>query len=436
MEKKIFTNTIYNEDCLNVLRRMPDNSVDAIVMDPPYQFTEKKTLTGFAKDKTSFEEIEFMSHGYDPAILDECLRVVKNVNITLFCSLKQLPMYFKYCEKKNIHCKIMIWGKTNPPPLCNGTYLSDTEYILHLSEGDKEAEFATDYYLTSTVKIAKTDPLYHPTTKPINILKDLIEAVSDEGDVILDPFMGSGSTAVACIETGRYFIGCEMEERYFNVCERKIDNALAENPEYTLTSCPLDGVDNETAALDAISDTIGDIDDGSVDMAYINLLDKNEIPYDLFDKLTCRWMKKPNMYLLVRDQQLIRLMPYFEDKGMSCNIITNLQNGKILSFLLFVRNKAYLWGTYHTKRKFFVDDRDLSLPNQDNIAYELMRRIITNSSKQGNTVFCYGGLGTCIEVCLRENRRFIAYDKDYSKILHYINTINTTDAADDELAAA
>lgn len=433
MTNNLKTNFIYNDDCLNTLRNMPDNSIDAIVTDPPYLFTEKEKITGLAAEKTIFTEIEFMSHGYNPAILDECVRVMKSINITLFSSLKQLSMYFEYFKDKNCSCQILTWCKTNPSPLCGGTYLSDTEYILHFHEGDGEITFITDHYLTPTVKIPKNDPLYHLTTKPINILKDLITAVSDEGDIILDPFMGSGSTAAACIETGRYFIGCELDAHYFNVCKMKISKAYEENPEYNLKSCLIESMDDETAKLDNTSDNTNDIENKSIDMAYIDIVDDSNIPYDLFNKLTQKWLKRPNMYIHLTSNQLIELLPYFEKQKMKCNIISNWQQNRT-TFLLFVRKHAKLYGTYKTKRKYYQDERDMTLPNQDNISYGLMQRLIINSSLPGEKIFCLGGLGTCISVCIKEKRRFIAYDKDYRKILQCIKKINISE--DDELQAA
>ena len=83
----IMTNRIYNMDCLEGLRRMPDNSVDLILTDPPYFFDTKKGKgTGIVKDSKYLKEIEYMTNGFDLRILDECVRVMKRINAFFFCS--------------------------------------------------------------------------------------------------------------------------------------------------------------------------------------------------------------------------------------------------------------------------------------------------------------------------------------------------------------
>ena len=94
--------------------------------------------------------------------------------------------------------------------------------------------------------------------------------------------------------------------------------------------------------------------------------------------------------------------------------------------MFFRKGGVKLYGTYHTKRKFFEDNRDMSLPYQDNIQQELMERIIINSSLSGETVFCSGGYGTSIKCCINMDRRYIAYEPDAHKLMHCIDAIEAT----------
>lgn len=177
----IMTNRIYNMDCLEGLRRMPDNSVDLILTDPPYFFDTKKGKgTGIVKDSKYLKEIEYMTNGFDLRILDECVRVMKKINAFFFCSREQIPMYIEYFSALGANIQLLTWSKTDVPPLCNGKYLSDTEYIIYAYESNTDERYTliTDHFITKKVRSNKNDPLYHPTKKPIDILSSLIQSAS------------------------------------------------------------------------------------------------------------------------------------------------------------------------------------------------------------------------------------------------------------------
>ncbi len=416
--KNMYTNRIYNGDALEVLKNIPDNSIDAVITDPPYIYSNKKEYSGIAAGIQTYQNIEFMSDGFDLRILDECLRVLKKINIVLFCSREQLPIYYRYFEHRHCESQLLLWCKNNPAPACCGKYLSDTEYILYFYESSVESHFVTDHYLMPAQRHSKNDPLYHPTKKPTEILRDLIMATTKEGDIVLDPFMGSGSTAVACIETGRYFAGCERSENYCSICEQRIAMALIDNPEYTLSSVPITTKDSEKIHSRSMLDTIPE---KSINMAYLDITDKGyNIPFDLFEVLAKRVMVKPHFYIMLTYEQLPRALLYFDSQNYKYDLIANWQKGKTTYLLYLRKGGVQLYGSYKSKRKYYEDTRDMSLPYQDNISCELMRQIILNSTLPGETVFCMGGFGTSIEVCMRENRRFIAYAENSKKINDYM----------------
>lgn len=417
------TNEIYNMDCLEGLRKMPDNSVDLILSDPPYFLETKKGKgTGVIKDSPYLKEIDCMCDGFDLRILDECMRVLRG-NAFFFCSKEQIPMYIEYFADTDMNVQVLTWSKTDAPPLCNGKYLSDTEYIIYAYRVDSADKYPliTDHFITKRVRGNRNDPLYHPCKKPIEILSALIRSTSKEGDIVLDMFAGSASTMVSCIETGRRYIGFELMEKYYNAGKKRIELALEEHPEYKLKSTYLvtksDSVFNgETSMFDVI-------DNGEIDLAILDICSNgNDIPYDFFEKVISK-QKKPNLYIMMDMSQFSDVLMYFVNQNYKYDIITNHQRDST-KYLLFLRKGGVkLYGTYHTKRKFFVDDRDMSLPCQDNIPHELMERIITNSSLPGETVFCSGGYGTSISCCIDMDRRYIAYEADTDKFLHCIDAI-------------
>ena len=221
---------LLNRDCLEVLKALPDNSVDLVVTDPPYEIGT--VGGGFVGKKKYFEELESIKDGFDSVILDELCRVMKKINCYFFCSQKQIiPLLDYFVKNKNCNWNLLTYHKTNPPPACGNKYLTDTEFILFFREkGVKiggKYETKKTYYVEPLNKKEK-DLYNHPTVKPLHIVENLILNSSEEGDVVIDPFMGSGTTGVAAKKLGRKFIGCELVEEYFNTSKDRIDNTTIE----------------------------------------------------------------------------------------------------------------------------------------------------------------------------------------------------------------
>ena len=134
-----------------------------------------------------------------------------------------------YFEDRGCVTDILTWHKTNPTPTCNNTYLSDTEDLIFAREKGAKlyGSYATKkkYYVTPTNK-ADNAKFGHPTIKPLDIIQNLVINSSLEGQVVCDPFMGSGTTGVACVNTGRQFIGMELDPGYFAISEKRINEAM------------------------------------------------------------------------------------------------------------------------------------------------------------------------------------------------------------------
>lgn len=217
-------------DCLELMKDIPDGSVDMILTDPPYEIETKGAGLYKQPDKRYVQDLESMKNGFSEKILDELCRVMKKINIYFFCSQKQIiPLLNYFVIKRQCNWNLISWHKTNPVPACGNKYLTDTEFILFFREkGVKvHGEFKTKFTYYVTPLNQKEKKKYgHPTIKPVEILKNFIVNSSLPHGVILDPFMGSGSTGVACVNTGRNFIGIELDAGYFEIAQQRINEAV------------------------------------------------------------------------------------------------------------------------------------------------------------------------------------------------------------------
>jgi len=231
-------NKISCMDCLEYLKTIPDNFVDLIVTDPPYNVSQKNNIKHGSLNVTkNFGDWDF---GFDPIpVLKELKRVLKPTGqIYVFCATKQIPIYMNVFENEWFFRNLLVWNKTNPAPRISKTnFLFANEYLLYaINEKGMPTKSTFNFnkqnemhniFITSTLQgkeRLKGDDrkAIHPTQKPLSILKRLIEISSNEGDIVLDPFMGVGSTAVACKKLGRNFIGCELSEEYYSISKIRL----------------------------------------------------------------------------------------------------------------------------------------------------------------------------------------------------------------------
>ena len=217
-------------DCLELMKDIPDGSVDLVLTDPPYIIETVGAGIYKQSDKQYVKEIDGIKDGFDEKVLDEICRVMKKINVYFFCSQKQIiPLIDYFVKKNNCNWNILSWHKSNPVPACGNKYLTDTEFVLFFREkgvkiyGEYETKFT--YYVTPLNQKDKKQ-YEHPTIKPIKILQNLIVNSTLENGVVLDCFMGSGSTGVACVNTNRRFIGIELDDKYFEIAKQRIDAAI------------------------------------------------------------------------------------------------------------------------------------------------------------------------------------------------------------------
>lgn len=223
-------NRIYNEDCLSGMKRIPDKSIDLIVTDPPYVIETSGAGIYKQADKQYVKELNGIKDGFDPRVLDEICRVMKKINVYFFCSQKQIiPLLDYFVKGKKCNWNLLTWHRQNPVPACGNKYLTDTDFCLFFREKGVRiyGEYSTKFTYYVTPINQKDKKLYgHPTIKPLPIIQNLITNSSQEGDVVLDPFLGSGTTAVAAASLGRRYIGFELDEGYCEVAQKRIDEVV------------------------------------------------------------------------------------------------------------------------------------------------------------------------------------------------------------------
>lgn len=256
---------IYNEDCYKAIKDIPDKSVDCIYVDIPYLYnqggsgnselgerTAKKRLElmgaydKYKNDNTTRKEalriakntqkkhLDFISieDGINYSILQEFVRVMKKINCFIWCSKLQIFDIMKFfigggIKDREIFFEILTWNKTNPTPTTNNSWLPDIEYCLYFRE--KGVPYNSGYelkskFFVSPANVRDKDKFAHPTIKPIELVKKHLLHTTQPNDIVLDCFLGSGTTAVACKDIGRHFLGFEIDKKWFDIAQNRLNN--------------------------------------------------------------------------------------------------------------------------------------------------------------------------------------------------------------------
>lgn len=210
--------TLYLGNCLEILPQL--GGADAVVTDPPYEFVPMGG--GMGGRRQVYKDIyrQNLHTGFNP----DCLLGVAD-SLTVFCAKAQIAELIAFGEANGFRWNISTFNKTNPTPLCGKNYLPDTEYIFHFW---RNCQLGGGYEDKSRFYVGPTsgNSQLHPTIKPVGLMQRLIRVATDREDpTILDPFMGSGTTGVACAKLGRRFVGIEIEPKYFEIACKRIDAA-------------------------------------------------------------------------------------------------------------------------------------------------------------------------------------------------------------------
>lgn len=227
-------NRIYNEDCLEGMKRIKSGSVDLLLTDPPYNISVKNNFKTMGRAGIDFGEWdkEFNQEEWIKSIKK---LLSKNGSAIIFNDWKNLGDIARSCEKEGLVIKDMLrWEKTNPMPRNRDRrYITDFECAVWVTNKNAKWVFnrqSESYQRPSFLHnvVGGKEKNGHPTQKPIKLMEDLIKIHSNEGDIVFDPFIGSGTTAIAAINTNRNFIGFELDETYFDLANERIKENVKE----------------------------------------------------------------------------------------------------------------------------------------------------------------------------------------------------------------
>lgn len=254
-------NTIQLGDCYELLKNIPDNSIDCIYVDVPYLYNsggsgkselsvraskEKMSLNGVdpmiydnnlsAKEnlriamnqKKAKKDIISISDGFDYKLfIKEAFRVMKVPNIFIWCSPLQIFEIMDELKKySNSTVAILVWCKSNPIPTTNNNWLSDVEYCLYLRDGIRlnDGYYLKSKWYLSPINQSDKSKFEHPTIKPLPLVERHIKHTTQENDIVLDCFCGSGTTCVACKNTNRRYIGIELNPKWYKIAVDRLNN--------------------------------------------------------------------------------------------------------------------------------------------------------------------------------------------------------------------
>lgn len=231
-------NKIYNEDCLEGMKKLEDNSIDLIVTDPPYLHVKggmksKKYNVGTWKgDSHMVTEMSDFDRDAIFNFLDLALTKLKKANLFIFCSKLQLLHYFEYIGKhKKLKYDLLVWDKVKYSMKSSKFYTSDIEYVVRIYQPGVSLNkvFVDDGSKSDIRHYLKRQAFERPkgnhsTMKPTEMLERFVRVASEEDDIVLDPFIGSGSTAIASLNNNRNYIGFELNREFYDLATDRINN--------------------------------------------------------------------------------------------------------------------------------------------------------------------------------------------------------------------
>lgn len=221
---------LYQGDCLEIMKDIPNESIDLILTDPSY-----KTITGGKNNGKNSKRPKGILNENNGLFqynsikisswLPEIYRILKEQShCYIFTNCLNLQEMLNESEKVGFKLhNLLVWEKNNCTP--SQYYMKNCEYVLFLRKG--KAKWINNIGDSKTVHKFNNiiGNKLHPTEKPVDLLEYYLLNSSEPKDIVFDPFMGSGSAGVACINTNRNFIGIELDEKYFQIAKDRIEQA-------------------------------------------------------------------------------------------------------------------------------------------------------------------------------------------------------------------
>lgn len=235
---------LFNEDCIAAMKQMRKNSIDLILTDPPYNLGNfmRKRDTNLKQMRENY----FGAAGWDDLSIDDwekCMqgffeqssRVLKYGGaMVVFMSIIKVETLVRIAETHKLYYKTTgIWHKNNPMPRnMNLHFVNSTEAWVyftnrkHTGTFNNNGKLLHDFFETPVAANGERKFGKHPTQKPVSLMEFFVRILSNEGEMVLDPFMGSGSTGVAAKRNNRGFTGIELNENYFRIATQRIQEII------------------------------------------------------------------------------------------------------------------------------------------------------------------------------------------------------------------
>jgi site-specific DNA-methyltransferase (adenine-specific) len=223
--------TLYLGDCRDVLPTL--GKVDAVVTDPPYAISVAgsknagprgtRRLDFFAGDSDWASMNCLVADAVDAAL------ALSPISFAAWCGHRQIGFITEALEAAGYSTRLMFWRKKCPPPACPGAgFASAVECCVYGYKPGRAwngGQYDFNVLETDSYRFGQPGKVDHPTQKPVQLIKWQLERITNSDDLVLDPFMGSGTTGCVAVETGRRFVGIEKEPQYFEICCRRIEAA-------------------------------------------------------------------------------------------------------------------------------------------------------------------------------------------------------------------
>ena len=217
---------------MQIMRDIPNESIDLICTDPPYKVTQRGvsgTMSGYWTTEQTRKGMIFDHNDIEiEQYLPEFYRILKtDSHCYIMCNNYNLPHFFEVIGKSDFHfVKLLVWDKQSK--ICGRYYMGQVEHIFMLRKGkDKPINDCSRSDLLSFSNFNREKDRQgnnlHDSMKPVPLMQCLIENSTQKGELVLDPFIGSGTTALACIRSKRNYIGCEIDPKYYKVALKRIE---------------------------------------------------------------------------------------------------------------------------------------------------------------------------------------------------------------------
>jgi DNA modification methylase len=231
---------IINEDSLKILELMQESSVDLILTDPPYNLGkfmhDRNTNMGKLRENhfsaTNWDNLDYPEWYNNLDIFFKNAAKITKVggSMIMFMSLMKVETVVELAEKHGFYYKTTgIWHKKNPMPRnMNLHFINSTEGWIYFTYKKRRGTFNNDkkavhdFFETGLTPKSEKEYGGHPTQKPEELISHFVKLLSNKGDLVLDPFMGSGTTGKVCKDLGRKFIGIEISPKYYQVARKRM----------------------------------------------------------------------------------------------------------------------------------------------------------------------------------------------------------------------